>query len=120
MITTYRIISIAFAVAIIASATSAAERDICNRDLLTIYASNCVAATSPQTDYEKEGLKHVIKGRFCGKDTLVKDGLFRCISQDLDGISLLTFCSSAAAMEAARRAIPENDPRKHVDCRSNL
>lgn len=87
-------------------------RDICNREELAAHMKACITVSDTQSDYEKGGMKDVLKGRFCGDGALVRDGMFRCQGRSVSVIALMTACPDAAALEVALKVIQAEDSRK--------
>ncbi len=96
-------------------ATNASGRDFCNRDGMAKDISACLAVSAP-SDYQKSGIDDLIKGRFCGKGDLVRDGMFRCQGENQDAIKNILGCSAPVVLELAVGIIPENDARKPASC----
>jgi hypothetical protein len=90
-------------------------RDLCNREGMAKDISACLSISTP-SDYQKGGLDDLLKGRFCGKGDLARDGLFRCLGDSPDAIKNILGCSPPAVLELAVGIIPENDPRKPASC----
>lgn len=75
----------------------------------------CLSISAP-SDYQKAGLDDLVKGRFCGKADLVRDGMFRCRGDDADAVKNIMGCSSPTMLELAVNLIPESDARKPASC----
>jgi hypothetical protein len=107
-----KVVMYAVALCSLSLSTSSPARDICNREDLATHMKVCVTESDGQSDYEKGGMKDVLKGRFCGNGALVRDGMFRCQSRNVSAIALMTACPDAAALEVALKVIADQDPRK--------
>lgn len=93
----------------------ASARDLCNREGMAKDISACLSVGAP-SDYQKGGLDDLIKGRFCGKGDLARDGMFRCQGENPEAIKNILGCGAAAVLELAVGIIAENDPRKPASC----
>lgn len=99
----------------IASSTMVSARDFCDREGMSTHISACLNLSAP-SDYQKGGLDDLVKGRFCGKGDLARDGMFRCRGDDPDAVKSIMGCSAPAVLELVVNLIPENDPRKPAAC----
>ena len=97
------------------SATVVSARDLCNRDGMSTNLTACLNISAP-SDYQKAGLDDLVKGRFCAKGDLVRDGMFRCRGDDTEAVKNIMGCGAPAMLELAVNLIPENDPRKPAAC----
>jgi hypothetical protein len=109
------LVPIVFAALWIASATAVSARDLCNREVMTTHITACLKVSAP-SDYQKSGLDDLVKGRFCGKGDLARDGMFRCRGEDPDAVKNILGCGAPAILELAVNLIPDNDPRKPASC----
>ncbi len=98
-----------------ASVTMLSARDLCNRDGMTTHISACLNLSAP-SDYQKGGLDDLVKGRFCGKADLTRDGMFRCQGDNPDAVKSILGCGAPAMLELAVNLIPDNDSRKPASC----
>jgi hypothetical protein len=110
-----KIYSISLAVLGFGTALPGTARDLCNRDDMGSHTKACLNVSAP-SDYQKGGIDDLIKGRFCGKGDLARDGMFRCLGENQDAIKTILGCSAPAVLEVAVSVIPENDPRKPTSC----
>ena len=99
----------------LASTTAVAARDLCNRDGMATYITACLNISAP-SDYQKAGRDDLVKGRFCGKGDLARDGMFRCQGENPDAVKSILGCGAPTMLELAVSLIPENDPRKPAGC----
>lgn len=111
----HNLVLMVFGVLWIASATAVSARDFCNREGMATHISACLNLSAP-SDYQKGGLDDLVKGRFCGKGDLARDGMFRCRGDDADAVKSILGCGAPAVLELAVNLIPENDPRKPAAC----
>ncbi len=110
-----KVIAAALATLTFGVTSQVGARDLCNREGMAKDISACLSISAP-SDYQKGGLDDLIKGRFCGKADLVRDGMFRCQGENQDAIKNILGCSSQALLELALGVIPDNDPRKPATC----
>ena len=96
-------------------ATTASARDFCNRDDLTKHMNACINISQP-SDYQKSGLNDLLKGRFCKKGELARDGMYRCRGEDTDAIKTILGCGVDSVMEVANKVIADDDARKPASC----
>lgn len=115
MITKFRCASLTFAAAMIALATTASARDLCNRDDLTVHMNACINISQP-SDYQKSGLDDLLKGRFCKKGELARDGMFRCRGDDAEAVKTILGCGIDAMLEIANKVIADDEARKPANC----
>ena len=94
---------------------SAQARDLCNRDGMKTHINACINLTTP-SEYQQAGLDDLLKGRFCGKGELARDGMFRCQGDNSDAIKDILGCGAPAILEVAISQIPDTDPRKPASC----
>ena len=90
-------------------------RDLCNRDGMATHITACLNLSAP-SDYQKGGLDDLLKGRFCGKGEVARDGMFRCQGDNPDAVKNILGCGAPAMLELATKLVPENDPRKPASC----
>jgi hypothetical protein len=109
------LLSVSIASLWIAATPSSFARDLCNREAMTPHIAACLNMSAP-TDYQKSGLDDLLKGRFCGKGELARDGMFRCQGDNPEAIKNILGCGAPAMLELAVNLIPENDPRKPASC----
>ena len=94
---------------------SVAARDFCNREGMATHITACLSLSAP-SEYQKGGLDDLVKGRFCGKGDLTRDGMFRCQGDNADAVKSIMGCGAPAMLELAVNLIPDNDPRKPAAC----
>ena len=98
-----------------APVTAVLARDLCNREDMATHITACLNLSAP-SDYQKSGLNDLLKGRFCGKGDLARDGMFRCQGDNPDAVKSILGCGGPAMLELAAKLIPENDSRKPASC----
>ena len=103
------------AVLSIGAVTAVSARDLCNREGMATHITACLNVSAP-SDYQKGGLDDLVKGRFCGKGDLARDGMFRCQGENPEAIKNILGCGAPAMLELAVSLIPENDSRKPASC----
>ena len=108
-------LSLALISALLIATTTASARDLCNRDDLTKHMNACLAISQP-SDYQKGGLDDLLKGRFCKKGDLARDGMYRCRGDDAEAIKTILGCGVDAVMEIAGKVIADDDARKPASC----
>lgn len=94
---------------------SVSARDLCNREGMATHINACLNLSAPSV-YQKGGFDDLIKGRFCGKGDLARDGMFRCQGENPDAVKSILGCGAPAMLELAVSLIPDNDPRKPASC----
>lgn len=104
-----------FAALSIGTITAVSARDLCNREGMATHIAACLNLNAP-SDYQKGGLDDLLKGRFCAKGDLARDGMFRCQGENPDAVKSILGCGAPAMLELATKLIPENDPRKPASC----
>lgn len=104
-----------FSMLSICAVTAVSARDLCNREGMATHITACLNISAP-SDYQKSGLDDLLKGRFCGKGDLARDGMFRCQGDNPDAIKNILGCAAPAMLELAAGLIPDNDPRKPASC----
>lgn len=112
---TKQMLAAAALAAIWLSSNAALARDLCNREGMATNISACLNISAP-SDYQKGGLDDLLKGRFCGKGDLARDGMFRCRGDDPEAIKNILGCSAPSMLELAVNLIPDNDARKPASC----
>ncbi len=85
-----------------ASVPAVSARDFCNREGMATHITACLDVSAP-SDYQKGGLDDLLKGRFCGKGDLARDGMFRCQGENPDAIKNILGCGAPAILEIAVR-----------------
>ena len=108
-------VPVIFGALAVLSTTAVAARDLCNREGMATHIIACLSISAP-SDYQKSGLDDLVKGRFCGKGDLTRDGMFRCQGDNPDAVKSILGCGAPAMLELAVNLIPENDPRKPAAC----
>jgi hypothetical protein len=91
-------------------------RSLCNQDDLTKYTSWCLDPKQDLRPFQKEALADVLKGRYCGKADLVRDGLFRCLGDDANAVKTILGCGADDVMTVSSQLLSEDDARKPADC----
>jgi hypothetical protein len=91
-------------------------RSLCNQENMTKYTAWCLDTNQQLSAFQNEGVADVVKGRYCGKPDLVRDGLFRCLGHDTDALKTILGCSADDNLSFATALLGADDPRKAVDC----